>query len=100
MSLGIATSTTVVGTTVGYLDHTFGSCDDPGGSGGPDRVYMWQAPSTGLLNVSLCPSTTDYPYLDSILYIRDASSGTELGCNDQASWPGGCSGRIGSQITG
>ena len=59
-------------------------------------MFRYSAPATGSLNVTLCPTGV----WDSVLYIRNASSGVELGCSDDVlvAFAGDCPNTRGSKI--
>ncbi len=66
------------GSTVGLADDDAGRC----AGGGPDRFFAFELQRPARVQIT----ATGF---DTVLYLRDACAGRELGCNDDASPPGG-----------
>ena len=92
INLGSAGVAALAGSTAGMHQDYMGSCSE---AAAPDVVYLWTPPSAGTLSVSVCPSGA----FDSLLFVRGASSGAELGCRDDGAVVG-CSNQRGSQLAG
>jgi RHS repeat-associated protein len=67
---------TISGVVSGASTTSSSSC---GGEGYPENVYEWTPAVSGPANFSTCGSTTHF---DTVVYVRKASDGEELRCQD------------------
>lgn len=76
IDLGSAVPQSVLGSTVGSLNHAQPTCWSPGAA--PDVLFAFKAPTTGTYTFDTLGSA-----FDTVLVVRDGGcTGTPLGCND------------------